>query len=121
MMGLTKAVKPVSIPRKPARQGWFFHIWSKRLRLNAQDRNDLIAILGNSPLTKNEKGRMIATSLSSVYGCYGKFKHRESTYPLPTTSIAVMVKLLTTTPDIIAVNNDSKPVNSQPVRASLFA
>ena len=39
MKGLTQAVKPVSIPKKTARQGGFFHIWRKRLMLKAFDLN----------------------------------------------------------------------------------
>ncbi|WP_171052524.1 hypothetical protein [Vibrio rotiferianus] len=42
MKELTKAAKPVSIPKKPSLQGWFFHIWRKRLIPKEFDLNAVI-------------------------------------------------------------------------------
>jgi hypothetical protein len=40
MKGLKRGGNSCKYSEKPARQSWFFHIWSKRLRLNAKDLND---------------------------------------------------------------------------------
>ncbi|MDF4316851.1 hypothetical protein P3375_25665 [Vibrio parahaemolyticus] len=56
MKGLTQAVKPVSIPKKPTLLGRFFHIWRKRLIPKAFDLNADLPSLAILPKKASRMG-----------------------------------------------------------------